>query len=405
MMKFSKLFNKLFLDKKNQTHQNNYYHSYLQNHEPYWMPREYQKFAEEAYSKNVIANRCINLIAQSAARIGWVLHKIYQQQRIEIKNHSILKLLEKPNPLCGGTEFFENIYAYRLISGNAFITAVGPDHLPPKELHLLRPDRVKIIEGKNSLPLAYEYQVDDNNKLFPVNNITGKSKVLHIRNFHPMNDYYGLSPVECAAYSIDQHNQAAIWNQALLQNGARPSGAVIVKTRGDNINSNLSQEQFDRLKVQINDCYTGAINSGRPLLLEGGLEWQEMSMSPKDMDFIEAKNSAAREIALAFGVPPQLLGIPGDNKYSNMQEARLALWEETVLPVLDHMCDALNGWLIPMFGADLKISYNKDEITALSHKRENMWLRLENASFMTINEKRAAVGLASREDGDKLFIS
>ena len=57
------------------------------------------------------------------------------------------------------------------------------------------------------------------------------------------------------------------------------------------------------------------------VLLEGGLDWREMSINPKDMDFIESKNSAAREIALAFGVPPQLLGINGDSTYSNMQEA------------------------------------------------------------------------------------
>ena len=57
--------------------------------------------------------------------------------------------------------------------------------------------------------------------------------------------------------------------------------------------------------------------AGRPLLLEGGLDWKPLSLTPKDMDFIEAKNVAAREIALAIGVPPMLLGIPGDNTYSN----------------------------------------------------------------------------------------
>ncbi len=84
---------------------------------------------------------------------------------------------------------------------------------------------------------------------------------------------------------------------------------------------NLTGEQFERLQARAGAGFQGANNAGRPLLLEGGLDWKPLSLSPKDMDFIEAKNASAREIALAFGVPPMLLGIPGDNTYANYQEA------------------------------------------------------------------------------------
>jgi HK97 family phage portal protein len=252
------------------------------------------------------------------------------------------------------------------------------------------------------LPAGYHYQIGDNKRFFPVNISNGQSHILHLRNFHPLDDWYGLSQVEAAAYSIDQHNQAAIWNQALLQNGARPSGAMVVKASHDGGSGVLSDEQFMRIKEQLDEKYCGSINAGRPLPLEGGLEWQEMSMSPKDMDFIEAKNSAARDIALAFGVPPQLLGIPGDNTYSNMQEARLALWEETILPLLDYTTDALNNWLVPMFGEKLLLAYDKDEISGLSARRESIWQRIENVSFMTINEKREAIGFAPLDGCDVL---
>jgi HK97 family phage portal protein len=75
----------------------------------------------------------------------------------------------------------------------------------------------------------------------------------------------------------------------------------------------LSEAQFGRLKSELEVTYSGSRNAGRPLLLEFGLDWKAMSLSPKDMDFLQAKHAAAREIALAFGVPPMLLGIPGDN--------------------------------------------------------------------------------------------
>ncbi|MFN7038680.1 MAG: phage portal protein, partial [Alphaproteobacteria bacterium] len=304
--------------------------------DPVWTKRDYSQFAEQAYIKNVIANRCINMIAQSAANVPWCLYKKTKTGKIEIKDHPILKLLDHPNPTSAGAEFFENIYAYKLISGNAYILSINIDNKHPNELHLLRPDKVTIIPGDYNLAAAYKYTNGSDKTIYPVNVISGQSTILHLRNFHPLDDWYGLSPIEAASYSIDQHNQAAMWNQSLLQNGARPSGAIIVKTANDGSGGVLSEEQFIRLKEQIDEKFTGTINAGRPLLLEGGLEWKEMSLTPKDMDFIEAKNSAARDIALAFGVPPQLLGIPGDNTYRNMREARLALWEETILPLLDH---------------------------------------------------------------------
>ena len=122
--------------------------------------------------------------------------------------------------------------------------------------------------------------------------------------FHPVNDHYGLSPIEAAAAAIDLHNAAARWNKALLDNSARPSGALVYSS-----GQHMTAEQFERLKSELETSFQGTRNAGRPLLLEGGLDWKAMSLTPRDLDFMEAKNSAAREIALAIGVPPMLLGI------------------------------------------------------------------------------------------------
>jgi HK97 family phage portal protein len=183
----------------------------------------------------------------------------------------------------------------------------------------------------------------------------------------------------------------------LLQNGARPSGALIVRTEGGQTGS-LSDEQFQRIRQQIDEQFAGPENAGRPLLLEGGLEWKEMSLSPRDMDFISVKNSAARDIALAFGVPPQLLGIPGDNTYSNLQEARYALWEQTVIPMAEMVCREMSQWLAPHYGAGLELRPNPDGISAIGERNQALWQRVENASFLTENEKRAAVGYPPLEE-------
>ena len=362
--------------------------------QPVWMDRNYPQFALEAYVRNVIAHRAMGMVACAAASVKTEMVAVSAKGvRRDIKAHPVLSLLKQPNPAQSNAAFFQALYQYQMISGNAYIQAVGPKGAPPVELHLLRPDRMAVIAGKGCMPAGYRYTVGNQYTDFPVDRITGRSSILHLKNFHPLNDWYGLSSVEAAAYSIDQHNQSGAWNQALLQNGARPSGALVVRSDSPG-GGTLSEDQYNRVKFQIDEQFTGAANAGRPLLLEGGLDWKEMSLTPKDMDFIEAKNSSARDIALAFGVPPQLLGIPGDNTYANLQEARLALWEQTVVPLVCATADALNSWLLPMFGINAELVPDTDSISVLAVRNQAIWDRVEKATFLTEDEKRAAVGYA-----------
>lgn len=351
-----------------------------------WSSRNYQKFSDEAYIKNVIAHRSIHMLASAAASVP--LQVKYKTQTLD--NHPIITLLKKPNPSTNGKEFLEALYSYKMIAGNAYVLSVSS--MRPAELYLLRPDRVTINPGNNFIPKSYEYKIANSKHEYKVEPVSGRSQILHLKNFHPLSDWYGLSSIEAAAYSIDQHNQAGEWNQALLQNGARPSGAIIVKGENGEHRS-LTQDQFSQLKSEIADVFSGPKNAGRPMLLEGGLEWKEMSLTPKDMDFISSKHSAARDIALALGIPPQLLGIPGDNTYSNLQEARLAFWEQTVIPTVENIVENLSTWLCPMFGNDLSITYDVDNVSALAERRQAMWDKLNSCNFLTDAEKRKMLGV------------
>ncbi len=360
--------------------------------QPVWMRRDYGRFAQEAYARNVVAHRAIELVANGAASVPLKLYEKSGDHLRCMPQHPALRLLQRPNPLQGGASLMAALMSYRLISGNAYLHAVGPKGDAPLELHALRPDRVSVISGAGGIPKGYRYTVDQSAMDFPVDSYSGQSRILHLKNFHPLDDWYGLSAVEAAAYSIDQHNQSGAWNQALLQNGARPTGALVVNVKEQG--GHLSEEQYYRIKQQMDEQFSGPANAGRPLLLEGGLDWKEMSHSPKDMDFIEAKHSAARDIALAFGVPPQLLGIPGDNTYANLAEARLALWEQTILPAVYELAEALNNWLLPMFGGQLQLKADADDVPALTLRREKVWERVQNAGFLSDEEKRRMVGLS-----------
>ena len=365
-----------------------------------WSPRRFDAFAAEGYVKNVIAFRAVSQVARAAASVPWTLARDGEDAARALRSHAVLDLLARPNPSMARSEFVEAVVGYFLIAGNAFVEA-APAEGAPRELWPLRPDRMRVIAGDSGLPEGYVYALAGAERRWRVDPLTGRAGVLHLKSFHPLDDWYGLSPVEPAAFAVDQRNQSDAWNMALLQNGARPSGALVYDPKGSGP-ANLSDEQFARLKAEVAAQYGGARNAGRPMLLDGGLDWKEMSLSPKEMDFLEARNAASRDVAQAFGVPPQLLGIPGDNTYSNYQEARLALWEETVIPLLRHLRDAFNAWLAPRFGEGLRLDLDLDEVSALTPRRERVWARLRQADFLTVNEKRLAAGLPPIAGGDAL---
>jgi HK97 family phage portal protein len=187
------------------------------------------------------------------------------------------------------------------------------------------------------------------------------------------------------------HNAATVWNKALLDNAARPSGAMVYDP-GDG--SVMSPEQFERVKREMEVAFSGAANAGRPMLLEGGLDWKAMSLTPAEMDFVGLKAAAAREIALAFGVPPMLMGLPGDNAYANYREANRALWRQTVLPLMGKICgglaQGLQGWW-----PGLCLSADLDRVPELSEERSALWERVSAADFLTAEEKRAMLGIGS----------
>lgn len=366
-----------------------------------WTPRRYDKFAEEGYQKNAIAFAAINLICQNVARVPLILYRLRGEKRVELVDHPLITLLKRPNPMQGGVSFMESVCAYYQISGNTYVEGVSPSPgRSPQELYSHRPDRIQVVAGNLGIPSGYKYTVSGQSKTWPVDQISGESPLLHVKSFNPLNDWYGMSPIEAAAASIDIHNKTDEWNMALVQNGARPSGALVYE---DDRSKTLDTKAFNKLDKQIKQKYQGAANAGKVLLLEGGLKWQEMGLSPKDMDYIESKRTSARDIALAFNVPPQMLGIPGDNTYSNYQEARQALYEDTILPLLNMFLSEFNNWLVPMFGNDLELAPDEDKIVALAGKRQKQWETIKDANFLTDNEKRNMVGFDDIVGGDTLF--
>ncbi len=351
---------------------------------PRWTPRDYAHLASEGFGKNAVAYRCVRMIAEAAASTPLVVF----EGGVRTDEHPLARLLAKPNPEQSGPELLEALYGALQTAGNAYVEASG--EATPEELWTLRPDRMKVVPGPQGWPAAWDYSVDGRSVRIG-RRADGWSPVMHLKLFHPTDDHYGFSPLEAAAFAIDVHNASGAWNKALLDNAARPSGALVY---GGKDGERLTAEQFDLLKAELGDMHQGSANAGRPMLLEGGLDWKPMSWTPADMDFIAGKHAAAREIALAFGVPPQLLGIPGDATYANYREANAAFWRGTVVPLVKKAAGALTGWLGSPFPG-CRIEADLDGVSALQVERDALWARLGAASFLTDEERRRMAGVGA----------
>lgn len=354
---------------------------------PVWTPRDYASLASEGFARNPVAYRCVRMIAEAAASCPLA---VFDGGARAGEDHPLARLLARPNPEQAGVELMEALYGALQTSGNGYLEAAGAEAGAGtvEELYALRPDRVTVVPGANGWPAGYEYTVGGRSVRMG-RAADGFSAVLHLKLLNPKDDWYGFSPMEAAAFAIDVHNASGAWNKALLDNAARPSGALVYGAR---YGERLTAEQFAALKDELSVNHAGAAQAGRPMLLEGGLDWKPMSLTPAEMDFIAGKHAAAREIALAFGAPPQLLGIPGDATYANYREANAAFWRGTVAPLARKTAAAMTAWLSVRFPG-CRIEADLDAVPALAVEREALWARLNAATFLSDAERRRMAGV------------
>ena len=340
------------------------------------IPRSYEDRVREGYVNNPVAQRAVRLVAEGVGSAP-----------ISASDPAIVSLL---NAKSAGQGLLETVAMQLLLHGNAYVQVLTGADGAPVELFALRPERVTIEADARGWPVAFLYKAGEATMRIAAEDAAGRPAVIHIKTANPIDDHYGLGCLGAAAGAVAIHNAATKWNKALLDNAARPSGAMVYEPGEPG--AALSTEQFERLRTELDASFSGAGNAGRPMLLEGGLRWQALSLSPADMDFVGLKAASAREIALAFGVPPMLLGLPGDAAYANYREANKALWRLAILPVaatvLGGISDALKGWF-----PGLALSVDLDQVPALSEERERLWSQVTAADFLSVEEKRTMLGL------------
>jgi len=364
----------------------------------------YYALARYGYVVNPIARRCIDRAAEAQSSIPYRLKKKLKDSTEEIKQHPVVSLFDRPNPLYSWPELIQEFFVDKLIAGEAFLLAtIDPRNGQPAEIWPIKPNEITVEYDATVNGIIYTV-TSKNAKYKALSSENFKCQIFHFKDNNPLNKWRGISPLISAGNSIESINDGLRWNKNLVKNGANPTGAFSSK-------DSLTTQQYERLKQEIDLNFTGASNAGKPLLLEGGLEYNSISMSPKDMDFINNLKQNSRMICTVYGTPPQLVGVEGESTYSNYGEALIAYWQDTIIPECNLFYEALNRWILDFYkdGTDLYFEPVYDNIAALEMRRKALFDRAiaaQTAGILSIDESRELVGYAAKNvtNSDSLLV-
>lgn len=364
--------------------------------------------AMQYYMQVAPLSDAIKRIFEECSSIRWYVQNL-KTEKFE-KDHQVLDLIRHPNTDMIGSEFLEQLIAYYLITGNAYIIATGKPEKAPLELFVISPEYVTLIpDSRDGYTQTINYISSTKNIAFERATVKGRfryysldknQEIYHIRMFNPIRgitNNYGLSPLAPIFYEIEQYIKASLHNLSLLNRGGRPTGALTTS-------ETLSDSSFARLQEQMDRFYAGPENAGRLMILDNGLKFQEMALSMKDMDFEKLKNNLTHQIYSMFKIPIAFIDA-ASMSYNNLETARLMFYDFAVLPMMRRILEELSNFLMYRYDEQAKshLVYNKDDIPALQIRRNEELTMVKNLGVNTINEIRALKGDKPARGGDDIY--
>lgn len=355
----------------------------------------FKRAVSQGYKDLVWVNRCISKKADSVASVPWVAFRKEKgsNEYKPLDSHPIIELIEQPNRFMGKREMFSHWMTDLDLGGNSYWELVTNTQKRPIGLWRIRPDWMKPIPGERGNFLQrYELQYGTQKIPFKID------EIIHMKYIDPVDPFVGMSLITAASRTIETENAAIGWNKTILDNSGVPNGVLKVPVEA------IEHQERSQITESIEEEFTDE-KRHRPLVLWGGLDWEPMSMSQKDMDFMSQRKMNKWEICSVLGVPAQVVGADPEAKYANYQTARLSFWEDTIVLLLDWIRTVINTRIVPLYGDDsLYVSYDLSEVPAM---REAFTEKIKSAVDLwrmgfpinAINE-RLALGMPQVDWGD-----
>jgi len=311
---------------------------------------------------------CVNLIVQSAVAVPWFLYRKRKDSIEEVNTHPLLNFQARPAIGMTWQMFLEESLIFYLIAGNNYWRKLIGSFRKYGEFEILEPQYVEIKESGGEIR-SYRYGRPGAQTIE-----FAPEEIIHIKTFNPKNRLYGLSKIEILARQIDISNFSQEWMLSLLENMACPPAALSTK-------GSLTEPQRTALRAMLKQDYSGYENVGNWLILEGDMDVKKLGLTPGELQFPINEKVNMRKICAAFKVAPELFGDSENKTYSNIQEARKGLYQESVIPLLDVFKAAINLKVVPDFddSGELFFDYDVSGIDALSEDLNAKWTRVLNA--------------------------
>lgn len=347
----------------------------------------------QTYQKSMYVFACVSKTAKKVASIDWELYKIKNRvgDTQEIFVHEALDLLYRPNPFQTKTEFFEKYMINKLLAGEAYILKVRDNAGNVVEMWNLRPDHVRIIKDSELFIKAYEFTKDDGTTV-----IFKPEDVIRDAYPSPLDEYGGISALHSSEARVSTEEFATKYQKNFFLNNARPD--FIISTEGM-----IDQEQKDEIKEKFEKRHKGFKKGGLGAFFEGGIKYQQVSISQREMDYIESLKMTRDDILVAFGVPKPIVAITEDVNYANAETAMKVFLSETVVPEINRLTEKLNENLIyPEYGDVYFIEYENPVPENKKEKAELQQIQIQSGVLL-INEAREDWGLTPIQGGWSLY--
>ena len=336
-------------------------------------------FLLQKYGRVVWVYIAINIISTSLSEVNFKVidkrKKGKPNEGVKGTGMGLLDLLARPNKWFTELEFKELLAMHLLSTGNAFIEKAEMDgYGRPRELFILNPKNMAVIPSKTDFIAGYIYTVNGKQVTFK------PEEIIHIKLPDPRGEsHLGMSPLSALRIVIDHEWAALDWNTAFFKNATWPSGIITCK-------DGLNAEEFKRAKKELKLNYEGKNKVGKVLILTGGMEWQQTTPNPKDIDFLNLRRATREDILSVFRVPPSIAGIyqfeNTTSRSAGVREQHIQFWSQTIKPLASRILTRLNNELVPAFSPNYEIIPDVSGIPALKETDEQKKIRAETAALL-----------------------
>lgn len=360
----------------------------------------YETFAREGYAQNEIVYACVEELATSAAEPQFrALRRVHNADGSSAlephDDHDVLRLLERPNPFMDRFALLSTLIMHRSVAGNAYWEKVRSGAGRVVELWPLRPDRVRVIPDATTYIAGYMYEIGGVKYQLPARD------VIHFRNRHPLDDYYGLPPLAVAAGRVDLDNWARAFTAAFFRNAGVPSGLLTVRQALDPEDKRLLRDRYrQELGGPAGWHSLWLLEENEATYTQLGLPMGDRGVALPSLD----EMTEAR-IAMCFGVPLSLIGARlgmASSSYANRRADIREFWENTLRPIYVEIASRLTLDLAPEFSDVERIEFDLTTVSALAEDQDAVHARIREdvkAGLMTLEEGRVALGLTEEPDG------